>query len=86
MLTIFSGVAFCQNEREIDSQVISVNPDKEYIIIKAGEVDGVQIGDGLVVHRDGEKLAEAQIVEVRPEVSAAEILSAERKLKKATAF
>ena len=77
----FSGVAFCQNEREIDSQVISVNPDKEYIIIKAGEVDGVQIGDGLVVHRDGEKLAEAQIVEVRPEVSAAEILSAEKEIK-----
>lgn len=77
----FPGVAFCQNEIEIDSQVISVNPDKEYIIIKAGEVNGVEIGDGLIVHRDGEKLAEAQIIEVRPEVAAAEILNAEKEIK-----
>jgi len=78
---VFSGVAFCQNEIEIDSQVLSINPSGEYIIIKAGEVDGVEIGDGLVVHRDGEKLAEAQIVEVRPEVSAAEILNVEKEIK-----
>lgn len=77
----FSGTAFCQDEIEIDSQIISVNPDKEYIIIKAGEIDGVEIGDGLIVHRSGKKLAEAQIVEVRPEVAAAEILNIDEEIK-----
>ena len=77
----FSGVAFCQEKTEIDSQVISVNPDKEYLIIKAGEIDGVEIGDGLIVHREGEKIAEAQIIEVRPEVAAAEILNTEKEIK-----
>ncbi len=79
---VFVTPCFAQEDTiEIDSQVLSVNPDKEYIIIKAGEVNGVEIGDGLIVHRDGEKLAEAQIVEVRPEVAAAEILNAEKEIK-----
>lgn len=76
-----SGAALCQDEIEIDSQVMSVNPDNEYIIIKAGEDKGVEIGDGLIVHRNGEKLAEAQIIEVRPDVSAAEILNEEKEIK-----
>lgn len=76
--TILSGLAFSQDEIEIDSEILSINSDKEYIIIKAGEQDGVEIGDGLIVHRDAEKLAEAQIVEVRENVSAAEILKVEK--------
>ena len=78
---ILSGLAFSQNEIEIDSQVMSVSPDKEYVIIKAGEKDGLEIGDGLIIHRDGEKLAEARVIEVRPEVAAAEILNAEKEIK-----
>ncbi len=77
-----SGVGFCQDNIEIDSQVMSINPDKEYIIIKAGENQGVEIGDGLIVHRDAEKLAEAQVVEVRGDVAAAEILNIEKEQKK----
>ncbi|MFH1074841.1 MAG: hypothetical protein V1752_07120 [Candidatus Firestonebacteria bacterium] len=77
----FSGVAFCQETTEIDSQVVSVSLDKEYLIIKAGETAGVEIGDGLIIHREGEKIAEAQIIEVRPEVAAAEILHTEKAIK-----
>ena len=79
---ILSGTAFCQDDIEIDSQIMSVNPDKEYIIIKVGEKDGVEIGDGLIIHRDAEKLAEAQVVEVRDNVAAAEILNVEKEQKK----
>ena len=81
LAAVFTGVALCQEEIEIDSQVLSVNPDGEYIVIKAGDADGVEMGDGLIVHRDGEKLAEAQIIEVRPEVAAAEILNAEQEIR-----
>lgn len=77
----FTGIAICEENIEIDSQIMSVNPDNEYIIIKAGENEGVEIGDGLIVHRDGEKLAEAQIVEVRSNIAAAEILTIEKEIK-----
>ncbi len=77
-----SGIALCQEDIEIDSQVISINSDKEYIIIKAGENEGIEIGDGLIIHRGAEKLAEAQIVEVRANVAAAEILNVEKEQKK----
>lgn len=62
---------------EIDSEVISVNPANEFFVIAAGEEEGTEIGDGVLVHREGEKIAEAYIIEVRPEVSAAEILNVE---------
>ena len=77
----FCGTALCLEEIEIDSQVMSVNPNGEYIIIKAGQNDGVEIGDGLIVHRSGEKIAEAQVIEVRPSVAAAEILNAKQDIK-----
>ncbi len=66
-------LAFC-DEIEIDSEVITVNPELEFFIIKAGEDKGVELGDGLIVHRGAEKIAEAYIVEVRPDISTAEIL------------
>ncbi len=50
----------------------------DFFIIKGGEENGVTLGDELVVHRGGEKIAEAYIIEVRPSVAAAETL----KLKK----
>ncbi len=82
LLCIFlCSTGLCQEEIEIDSQVMSVNPDSEYIIIKAGESSGVEIGDGLIVHRNGKKLAEAQVIEVRPTVSAAEILNSTQGIK-----
>jgi hypothetical protein len=74
----FASSLLCEDEVEINSQVMSVDPEKEYIIIKAGKEQGIEIGDGLIVHRDAEKIAEAQIIQVRPEVSAAAILGIEK--------
>jgi len=74
----FIAPAYSEDTIEINSQVMSINPDKEYIIIKAGANQGVEIGDGLIVHRDNNKIAEAQVIEVRSDVSAAEILNVEK--------
>ncbi len=76
-----SAIALCQENIEIDSEVISINSEKEYMIIKAGEDEGVEIGDRFVVYRDAERLAEAQVIEVRPNVAAAEILNTEKEIK-----
>lgn len=70
----FQGLA---EEIEIDSEVIGIDREDEFFIIRAGEDAGVEIGDGLVVHRDGDKIATAYIIEVAPNVSAAEMLEAE---------
>ncbi len=68
--------AFCE-EIEVNSEVISVGDGAEYFIIRHGEDAGIEIGDGFLVHRNGKKIAGAQIIEVRPTVSAAEILEIE---------
>ena len=78
---VLPGIAFCQDEIEIIAQVMAINPDDDYIVIKAGENDGVEIGDGLIVHRGEEKLAEAQVIEVRSGMSAAEILNSYNEIK-----
>lgn len=71
-----AGFVFSE-EIEINSEVVHSVPGSEFFIIGAGEDMGVEIGDGLIVHRDGEKIAEAYIIEVRQNVSAAEILNIE---------
>jgi len=78
LCAFFIAPAYSEDTIEINSQVMSINPDKEYIIIKAGANQGVEIGDGFIVHRDNNKIAEAQVIEVRPDVSAAEILNVEK--------
>ena len=60
---------------EIESEVMSVNPEQEFFIIKAGADEGIKMGDGLIVHRDLAKIAEAYVVEVRKNISAAEVLN-----------
>jgi len=60
---------------EIESEVMSVNPEQEFFIIKAGADEGIRLGDGLIVHRDLTKIAEAYVIEVRKNVSAAEVLN-----------
>jgi hypothetical protein len=78
LLVTFSCVLSAQaQEIEIRSEVANVDPGLEFLVIKAGENDGVELGDGLLVHRSGQKIAEAYIVELRGDVSAAEILNME---------
>jgi len=64
-------------EIEIKAKVLTVNNDQGYFVFSAGSSQGVDIGDGLIVHRDNTKIAEAYVIEVRPEISAAEVLNIE---------
>ncbi|MBA3052919.1 MAG: hypothetical protein KKD90_06805 [Candidatus Omnitrophica bacterium] len=78
LLLLFAcQVSSFSEEIEINSSVLIANPDQDFFVIGSGEEEGVEIGDGLIVHREGEKIAEAYIIEVRPNVSAAEILELE---------
>jgi len=79
LLFIWAGFAFSAfaEEVEIESEIISVDPQLDFFIIKGGANDGIEIGDAFLIHRYSEKIAEAYIIEARPTVSAAEILSVE---------
>lgn len=77
---LFSSLFFIHTslnaeELEINSEVYSISSESDCFIIKAGSEQGIEIGDGLIVHREGKKIAEAIIIEVHPVVSAAEILN-----------
>lgn len=74
---VFAVFALCE-EIEIKTDVSNVNLEHRFFIIKVGKDKGVEIGDGLIVHRDGEKIAEARIIKLRENLSAAEILTVEK--------
>ena len=75
LILIFRVSYSFSEEIEIGSEVMSVNPEQEFFIIKAGANKGIRLGYGLIVHRGLVKIAEAYIIEVRENVSAAEVLS-----------
>lgn len=75
LFMVFCSLPAFSREIEINSDVITADPDLMFFVVGVGEKDGVELGDGLIVHRSGEKIADAYIIEVRPDVSAAEILN-----------
>lgn len=78
ILSFFCASAVFSEEVIIRSEVMDINPELEFFVIDSGEDKGIELGDGLIVHSSGEKIAEAYIIEVRPTVSAAEILKIEK--------
>jgi len=84
IISFFCASAAFSEEVVINAEVMDINPELEFFIIDSGEDKDVELGNGLMVHRSGEKIAEAYIIEVRPAVSAAEILKIEegKKIRK----
>jgi len=76
LVCLFCVQCVFSEEMQTDSEVISVDPDLEFFIIRGGEDKGLEIGDSLIVHKDGKEIARAHIVEVASNVSAAEFLDA----------
>ena len=73
-LCLSCGVSAFADESDIHSDVVSIDPEFEFFVIQSGEGAGIELGDGVIVERDGKKVAEGYIIEVRQDVSAAEIL------------
>jgi len=88
ILSFFCAAPAFSEEIEINGEVVEVNLDLEFFVIDSGDDDGVELGDGLIVHRSGEKIAEAYIIEVRSIAAAAEILKTEdgEEIKKGDSF
>lgn len=57
----------------ISGKVVSINEENNFIIVDVGENSGVRIGDKLSVYRDSKYLASLEVIQVRKDISAADI-------------
>ena len=62
-------------------EIISVNDDNNFVIIDLGEETGVRIGDQLTVYRDDDYIGELEVIQVRKDISAADIIKISVPLK-----
>ncbi len=75
LILIFPASDSFSEEAGIESKIMSVDPEQEFFIIKAGSDEGIELGDEIIVHKGLAKIANAYVVEVRRNVSAAEVLN-----------
>ncbi len=57
----------------LEGQILSVNEDNNFVIINLGETAGVRVGDTLNVYRGSRYIARVRIIQVRKDISAADI-------------
>ncbi|OQX52899.1 MAG: hypothetical protein B5M48_04395 [Candidatus Omnitrophica bacterium 4484_213] len=70
------------NKRELRGEIFRVSKQYNFVIIDLGENKGLRKGDLLAVYRDEEKIGEIKIIQLREEVSAADIVSFKKEIKR----
>ncbi|MFA5038057.1 MAG: hypothetical protein WC732_00070 [Candidatus Omnitrophota bacterium] len=56
-------------------QVLAINEENNFVIVDIGEEDGVRVGQSFNVFRNNEKIASLEVIQIRKEISAADIKS-----------
>jgi chromosome segregation ATPase len=56
-----------------NGRVISINEDNNFVIVDIGENAGVRLGDSLSVYRDSRFVARLEVIQVREDISAADL-------------
>ncbi|MCD4779893.1 MAG: hypothetical protein K8S27_05005 [Candidatus Omnitrophica bacterium] len=56
-----------------NGRILSVNDDNNFVIIDIGKKKGIRIGDKMSVYREGDYLGSLEIIQVREDISAADI-------------
>lgn len=56
-----------------NGSVVSINEQNNFVIINLGEKDGVRTGDVYKVYRDGKQIGMVSVIQVRKDISAADI-------------
>jgi chromosome segregation ATPase len=57
----------------INGKVVSINPENNFVIVDLGEKSGVNVGDSLSVYRDSKYIGKLEVIQVRKDISAADI-------------
>jgi len=80
-----SGVAESFNTGEafagFNGQVISINEPNNFVIVDIGEKSGIHLGDNLSVYRDSKYIARLEVIQVREDISAADLKDQWSKIK-----
>lgn len=63
------------NAPGIDGNIVSINPENNFVIIDIGEGSGIKAGDTLNVYREAEYIAGLEVIQVRKDIAAADIIS-----------
>ncbi|HRZ40332.1 MAG TPA: hypothetical protein P5246_04910, partial [Candidatus Omnitrophota bacterium] len=63
------------NAPGIDGNIVSVNKENNFVIIDIGENSGIKAGDTLNVYREAEYIAGLEVIQVRKDIAAADIIS-----------
>jgi len=64
-----------------DGQVISINEPNNFVIVDIGENSGIHLGDNLSVYRDSKYIARLEVIQVREDISAADLKDQWSKIK-----
>ncbi len=59
----------------LDGNVLSVNQQNNFVIIDVGEGSGIKLGDTLNVYRGAEYVAGLEVIQIRKDIAAADIIS-----------
>lgn len=65
----------------LNGQVISINEPNNFVIVDIGENAGVHLGDNLSVYRDSKYIARLEVIQVRDDISAADLKDQWSKIK-----
>jgi len=56
-----------------NGKVVSINEENNFVIVDLGEKSGLRLGDVLSVYRDSKYIARLEVIQVRKDISAADI-------------
>ncbi len=56
-----------------NGRVISINEVNNFVIVDIGENKGITLGDSLSVYRDSKYIARLEVIQVRKDISAADL-------------
>jgi len=65
----------------LDGSIVSVNEENNFVIIDKGQSAGLSVGNKLNVYRDADYIAQLEVIQVRPDVAAADIKEKKTKLR-----
>ncbi len=57
----------------LEGRVVSINQENNFVIVDLGESTGIRVGDRLSVFRDSNHIADLEVIQVRKDISAADI-------------
>jgi chromosome segregation ATPase len=57
----------------LSGKIVNVNPDNNFVIVDLGKNSGIRVGDQLSVYRDSAYVARLEVIQVRNDISAADI-------------